>query len=74
MTPIEQGSLVLSLTTVSAAVVSITDLFLPMAQKPGLAFKGCFNTCLAAGLMACVGLVWREVVVRWRTGLERRVE
>lgn len=57
---------VLSLTTLSAGIFSISDLFLPMAHKPGTEFKGWFNTVLAAGMMACVLLVWREMWGRWR--------
>ena len=57
---------VLSLTTLSAGALSITDLFLPMAQRPGLAFKGTFNACLAAMMMTCVVLVGVEMARRWR--------
>ena len=59
---------VLSVTTVTAGIFSIHDLFLPMAQKPGMAFKGYFNAALAAMMLTCVAVVWVEMGRRWRRG------
>ena len=57
---------VLACTTLTAGVFSIRDIFLPMAEKPGLAYKGWFNTSLAVAMMTCVLLVVVEMVRRWR--------
>ncbi len=59
---------VLTCTTLTAGAFSITDVFLPLAAKPGMAVRGYLNTVLAGGMMVCVLAVLRETVLRWRRG------
>ncbi len=59
---------VLACTTLSAGVLSIRDIFLPLAARPGMAFRGWFNAALATAMMACVLLVVGEMAARWRRG------
>jgi len=57
---------VIATTTLSAGAMSITDLFIPMAARPGLAFKGWFNVACTAAMMACVAVVLWEGARAWR--------
>ena len=62
---------VLATTTLSAGWCSVTDLFLPMTQKPELAQKGWFNTGLTIVMMACVVTILADSALRWRGRLLR---
>ena len=62
---------VLATTTLSAGWCSVTDLFLPMTQKPELAQKGWFNTGLTILMMACVVTILADSALRWRGRLLR---
>jgi carbon starvation protein len=61
---------VLCVTTLSAGFLSVTDLFLPMAQKPGMALKGWLNAGVTAVMMVCVVVVLVEAGRRWLRGAE----
>ncbi len=57
---------VLATTTLSAGVLAIRDLFVPMASKPGLFFKGWFNVGCTAAMLLCVVVILVETARRAR--------
>ncbi|MSP93051.1 MAG: carbon starvation protein A [Myxococcales bacterium] len=62
---------VLATTTLSAGVLSITDIFVPMAAKPGLAIKGWLNAGVTAVMLGCVLVILGDAARGWRRPLPR---
>lgn len=56
---------VLATTTLSAGVLSMTDLFWPLAHKPGSEFKGWFNLCCTAAMVTCVVIILADAGSGW---------
>jgi hypothetical protein len=52
-------------TTISAGVLGIRDIFWPMRLKPGMAFTGYLDTALMVVFIVGVLLVLGEAVRRW---------
>lgn len=59
---------VLSITTLSAGWLSITDRFLPMTKLPGKTFQGYLNAGVTILMMLCVVVVIADALPRWRRG------
>ena len=56
------------ITTVTGGILSIKDIFVPMAQAnaaPGDAFKGYLNSGLTAIMLICVVVILCDAVPRW---------
>ncbi len=52
-------------TTIFAGIKSIIDNFLPMAQKPGMAFQGYLNAALTIIMIASVLIILADSLRRW---------
>ncbi len=52
-------------TTIFAGIKSISDNFLPLAQKPGMAFQGYLNTGLTVIMIASVIIILADSLRRW---------
>jgi len=57
--------LFVGITTISAGVIGIRDIFWPMRLKPGMAFTGYLDTALMVVFILGVLLVLGEAVRRW---------
>ncbi len=60
---------VLSVTTLAAGWLSVTDLFLPMARTPGKEVQGWLNATLTVTMMACMVTILLDSATRWRRKL-----
>jgi len=54
-----------STTTLVAGFKSITDIFLPLAQKPETSLQGIINTSLTAIIMVAAVVIMIDSVRRW---------
>ena len=52
-------------TTLTAGWLNITDNFLPLTSKPGMAVQGYVNSALTAIMMVCAVVVLFEAAKRW---------
>jgi carbon starvation protein len=52
-------------TTIFAGIRSILDNFLPLAQKPGMAFQGYLNAVLTMVMIASVLIILADSLRRW---------
>jgi len=52
-------------TTISAAVMSITIIYLPMTQSPATRITGWVDTGVTTGLLACIVMIITGSVARW---------
>jgi len=57
---------VVATTTLTAGWQSVVTLFVPMANRPGLAFRGTLNAAVTLIMMACVVTVLLDSCVKWR--------
>jgi carbon starvation protein len=62
-----------SVTTLTAGWLSVTDRFIPMAQQPGKAFQGYLNATVVLVMMACVLAILAESLLRWRRVITGRI-
>jgi len=58
-------------TTLIAGWLNVTDNFLPMASRPGLAFQGYLNAALTLTMMSCVGVILVDSIRRWGSSMTR---
>jgi carbon starvation protein len=54
-----------SVTTLAAGWLSVTDRFLPMTKLPGKAFQGYLNASLVLIMMSCVVIILGDAIRRW---------
>jgi len=54
-----------AITTITAGVESIFNLYLPMAAKPETHFTGLLNAIITAGLLACIAMILGGSILRW---------
>jgi len=52
-------------TTISAAVMSITTIYLPMTENPATSTTGWVDTAVTSGLLACIAMILVGSAVRW---------
>jgi len=52
-------------TTITAGVLSIKNIFLPLTAKPGMAFTAYLDTCLMSGFIIGVLVILFDALKRW---------
>ena len=52
-------------TTLTAGFLSVKNIFLPMASRPGQAFQGYLNATMTILMMSCVGIILVDCLRRW---------
>jgi carbon starvation protein len=60
-----------SSTTLVAGFKSITDIFLPLAQKPETSMQGVINTSLTVIIMVAAIVIMIDSIRRWLNGRRR---